>query len=106
MATTYPEWKRLEDLLEWLRSSGCDRLEADEIIEFGKLYRRAAAELSYHRTHEADPARVLYLNDLVGRCYPYVYAAPRLGRLRISPHVYNDEQDVDRFVEVFKKVAL
>ena len=34
-----------------------------------------------------------------------VYAAPRLGRLRISPHVYNDEQDVDRFVEVFKRVA-
>ena len=35
-----------------------------------------------------------------------VYAAPRLGRLRISPHVYNDEQDVDRFIEVFRKVAL
>ena len=35
-----------------------------------------------------------------------VYAAPRLGRLRISPHVYNDEEDVDRFVEVFRKVAL
>jgi selenocysteine lyase/cysteine desulfurase len=34
-----------------------------------------------------------------------VYAAPRLGRLRISPHVYNDEEDVDRFVEVFRKVA-
>jgi selenocysteine lyase/cysteine desulfurase len=27
-----------------------------------------------------------------------VYAAPRLGRLRISPHVYNDEADVDRFL--------
>jgi selenocysteine lyase/cysteine desulfurase len=35
-----------------------------------------------------------------------VYAAPRLGRLRISPHVYNDEQDVERFVEVFRKVAM
>lgn len=35
-----------------------------------------------------------------------VYAAPRLGRLRISPHVYNDEEDVDRFVEVFRKIAL
>ena len=29
-----------------------------------------------------------------------VYVAPRLGRMRISPHVYNDEEDVDRFVEV------
>jgi selenocysteine lyase/cysteine desulfurase len=35
-----------------------------------------------------------------------VYAAPRLGRLRISPHVYNDEHDVERFVEVFRKVAM
>ena len=30
-----------------------------------------------------------------------VYAAVRLGRLRISPHVYNDEADVDRFIQVF-----
>jgi selenocysteine lyase/cysteine desulfurase len=27
-----------------------------------------------------------------------VYVAPRLGRMRISPHVYNDEADIDRFV--------
>lgn len=31
-----------------------------------------------------------------------VYVAPRLGRMRISPHVYNDESDVDRFVEALK----
>jgi selenocysteine lyase/cysteine desulfurase len=35
-----------------------------------------------------------------------VYVAPRLGRLRISPHVYNDEADVDRFVEVFHEMML
>jgi selenocysteine lyase/cysteine desulfurase len=27
-----------------------------------------------------------------------IHVAPRLGRMRISPHVYNDEADVDRFV--------
>lgn len=34
-----------------------------------------------------------------------VYAAPRLGRLRISPHVYNDEADVDRFVSAFRRAT-
>jgi selenocysteine lyase/cysteine desulfurase len=33
-----------------------------------------------------------------------VYVAPRLGRLRISPHVYNDKADVDRFVMVFRSI--
>jgi selenocysteine lyase/cysteine desulfurase len=32
-----------------------------------------------------------------------VYASPRLGRLRISPHVYNDEHDIDRFISVFRE---
>jgi len=27
-----------------------------------------------------------------------IYVAARLGRLRVSPHVYNDEEDADRFV--------
>lgn len=34
-----------------------------------------------------------------------VYAAARLGRLRISAHVYNDEDDVDRFVQVFRRAV-
>jgi selenocysteine lyase/cysteine desulfurase len=28
-----------------------------------------------------------------------VYVAARLGRMRVSPHVFNDEADADRFVE-------
>jgi selenocysteine lyase/cysteine desulfurase len=34
-----------------------------------------------------------------------IYIAARLGRVRISPHVYNDETDADRFIEVFRRVA-
>ena len=32
-----------------------------------------------------------------------VHVAPRLGRLRVSPHVYNDEADADRFVEILSR---
>jgi selenocysteine lyase/cysteine desulfurase len=32
-----------------------------------------------------------------------VYVAARLGRLRISPHVYNDEADGDRFVKALTR---
>ncbi len=32
-----------------------------------------------------------------------VHVAARLGRMRISPHVYNDEADVDRLVAGLKK---
>jgi selenocysteine lyase/cysteine desulfurase len=32
-----------------------------------------------------------------------IYVAARLGRMRISPHVFNDEADVDRFVAALAK---
>lgn len=34
-----------------------------------------------------------------------VFVSPRLGRLRIAPHVYNDEADVDRFLTTFRKLT-
>jgi selenocysteine lyase/cysteine desulfurase len=34
-----------------------------------------------------------------------VFVAPRLGRLRISPHVYNDEADVERFVATLRRLS-
>ena len=34
-----------------------------------------------------------------------VFVSPRLGLMRISPHVYNDETDIDRFVTVFRQAA-
>jgi selenocysteine lyase/cysteine desulfurase len=34
-----------------------------------------------------------------------VHVAARLGRVRISPHVYNDEADVDRFLAAFRSIV-
>jgi len=35
-----------------------------------------------------------------------IYVAPRVGRMRVSPHVYNDEADIDRFVATFRRLAV
>ena len=32
-----------------------------------------------------------------------VYVAARLARMRVSPHVFNDEEDADRFVAALKR---
>jgi selenocysteine lyase/cysteine desulfurase len=32
-----------------------------------------------------------------------IYVAPRLGRMRISPHVFNDEADADKFVAALRR---
>ena len=77
MMREYPEWERLHELLQVITAEGFGKLGAEEIIEFGKLYRRAATELSFHRTRGVDQPRIAFLNDLVGRCYAQVYVAPR-----------------------------
>jgi len=35
-----------------------------------------------------------------------VHVAARLGRIRLSPHVYNDEEDADRFVAAFRSIFI
>lgn len=35
----------------------------------------------------------------------HAYVARRIGHMRISPHVYNDEEDIDRFVATFRRLV-
>ena len=52
----------------------------------------------------ASPSRAECRRALIeGMASEGVYVAPRLGRMRVSPHVYNDEADADRFVEVLTR---
>ena len=32
-----------------------------------------------------------------------IYVAPRLGRMRIAPHVYNNDADIERFIAVIRQ---
>jgi selenocysteine lyase/cysteine desulfurase len=45
-------------------------------------------------------------DDLIDRlAAEKVFVTPRLGLMRISPHVYNDEADIDQFVATFRRLA-
>ncbi len=70
-------WQRLIEILDRIDRHGLPGLSSLELLEFGRLYRRAIAELSFSRAHGLDPNLTQYLNQLVGRAYGYVYLAEK-----------------------------
>ncbi len=72
MRTRAPAWKRLQALLDRARAR-TDRLDADEIIELGGLYRESSADLAFaRRSYPGDPL-VGELQALVLRARNTVY---------------------------------
>ncbi len=71
------EYSDLENLLQQAGKLGIGALSGRDLMRLGRLYRKAAADLSTARTQGVDPARIEYLNSLVGRSYEYVYHAVR-----------------------------
>jgi selenocysteine lyase/cysteine desulfurase len=46
------------------------------------------------------------LGDAITKlAHEQIYVASRLGRMRISPHVYDDEADVARFVTTLTRAT-
>jgi uncharacterized membrane protein SpoIIM required for sporulation len=72
-------WKRLSDLLDRAQGAGINRLSGEDALELGRLYRRAASDLAYVRTHLPDPGVLRRLNDLVGRAHGFVYVSEKGG---------------------------
>jgi len=79
-ARSRAQWERLAELVTRAsRLHGLRGLSEDELLEFGRLYRRAASELSHARAYGLDAAELEYLNWLVGRAYGLLYVSESSG---------------------------
>lgn len=72
-------WKRLEELIARVSRFRLKNLSGEEVREFGRLYRRTAADLAIAREEVRDQRLVNYLNHLVGRAHGAIYRSESSG---------------------------
>ncbi len=80
LETRRDKWSRLEELIA--RASSRLRLRGltgEEVREFGRLYRRTAADLAIAREEVQDKRLVNYLNHLVTRAHGTIYRSESSG---------------------------
>ena len=73
------KWKRLEELTARVSRLRLKSLSGEEVREFGRLYRRTAADLAIAREEVSDQRLVNYLNHLVGRAHGAIYRSESSG---------------------------
>ena len=79
LETRLEKWKRLEDLTARASRFRLRNLSGEEVREFGRLYRRTAADLAVAREEVRDQRLVNYLNHLVGRAHGAIYRSESSG---------------------------
>ena len=72
-------WKRLEELTARASKFRLKDLSGEEVREFGRLYRRTAADLAIAREEVRDQRLVNYLNHLVARAHGAIYRSESSG---------------------------
>ena len=97
-------WQQLEELVRQARSGGLSSLHPDQLSELGRLYRKAAADLAYARTHVKDEQILEYLNLLVARAQAQVYR-PRKRRGSLLRFFTHDFPVIFRQTILFTLVA-
>ena len=73
------KWKRLEELTARASRLRLKNLSGEEVREFGRLYRRTAADLAIAREEVRDQRLVNYLNHLVARAHGAIYRSESSG---------------------------
>ena len=67
------QYRRLEEILRGAETGGLKRFTRDDLAEFGRIYRIAAADLARARYVLRSPILAEYLNDLVGRAHHLIH---------------------------------
>jgi uncharacterized membrane protein SpoIIM required for sporulation len=83
IAARRDDWDRLHALTTIVEAKGLKSLSADELRDFGLLYRRATADLSAVRTDRTAQSLAEYLNRLVSRAHNHVYSGQRTSLLSV-----------------------
>ena len=84
-------WKRLEHLLDQVRSNGLRSLTRLELQELGLLYRQAAADLSTLREDPTGKSYARFLNLVLSRAHNIIYAGEKSsarGIVHFYRHTY------------------
>lgn len=80
-------WRRLEHLLDQVKSNGLRSLTRLELQELGLLYRQAAADLSALREDATGKSYARFLNLLLSRAHNTIYAGEK-SSARSIVHYY------------------
>ncbi|MBU6424283.1 MAG: stage II sporulation protein M [Chloroflexi bacterium] len=100
-----PRWARLAHLVEKARDRA-SRLEADEILELGELYRVATSDLALAQRDHPHDAVTERLNDLVAAAHALVYSEAPTSGGRLRRFVVHDVPETVRANAAFTLVAL
>jgi uncharacterized membrane protein SpoIIM required for sporulation len=73
------KWRRLEELTAQASKMRLRGLTGEEVREFGRLYRRTAADLAIAREEVRDRRLINYLNHLVARAHGAIYRSESSG---------------------------
>ncbi len=75
LAERETSWRELDALIDTLEGSTMRRVQPEQVLRLGELYRAACADLMLAEAYDLPRETVGYLHALVGRAHNAVYRA-------------------------------
>lgn len=101
-----PGWERLDALIRRCRGGRLTGLSGEQILELGRLYQSAAADLAAARSVlGSGDETTIALNHLVTRAHGVVYSAQAAAPQRLAAFVWNEFPCLLRRLQVYVWIA-